>query len=678
MTDATGDRALEAAAALAVALVHLVADAQAARAHGQPSSSLVVAVLAARSRTTRSCPRACRRCTSGSSSVDEQLAQASAQSTRTRIARTSGAAQIRAIIDALRAARIRTAVVNDSAPADARRSRAAADAARRAGLLAADRAVDDRRRRVLHVGHRRARRPRLRRAPRAAHAERQAGDRSARRPAGLDSIRYGALYASGGRVLFWTVVPVFDGKRRIGYMAQQRLYRNTPQNERLVRELLGNDVSLYLHNVTDNFWATYIGEPTAALSRHRHGERRFRRHAQGRGQGDRVRPARARHAVGALARGAGERGARRAAAHRAPAAAHQPAHRRRSACWRRGWRAVASRGRSPRWPKARKRSRAAAYDTRIAASPRADARRGRRGSPHSFNRMASEIEASHHELEQQVEEALAVSAELEETNEQLQEAVDGSGGGARRGAGGEPRQERVPRRDEPRAAHAAQRDRRLRGAPAARHLRPGDRAAAGGTRPHRAQPADPARPHQRRAQLRQARRRPGAVPDRRRAAGGRAGARWSRSSRRSSACKHQTYRFSATSSVRRARRPRQAAADPAQPALQRHQVHPGGRRASRVACRDRRRVRRASRCATPASASRPSDSRRCSIRSCRWTARSTGRTRASGSASRSAATSRAGWAARSPSRSTPGEGSVFTLRAAPFARRRVPPEADEG
>jgi signal transduction histidine kinase len=39
----------------------------------------------------------------------------------------------------------------------------------------------------------------------------------------------------------------------------------------------------------------------------------------------------------------------------------------------------------------------------------------------SFNRMASEIEASHHALEEQVEEALAVSSELEQTNEQLQD-----------------------------------------------------------------------------------------------------------------------------------------------------------------------------------------------------------------------------------------------------------------
>ncbi len=38
----------------------------------------------------------------------------------------------------------------------------------------------------------------------------------------------------------------------------------------------------------------------------------------------------------------------------------------------------------------------------------------------TFNRMADEIESSHHELEQQVEEALAVSQQLELTNEELQ------------------------------------------------------------------------------------------------------------------------------------------------------------------------------------------------------------------------------------------------------------------
>ena len=65
----------------------------------------------------------------------------------------------------------------------------------------------------------------------------------------------------------------------------------------------------------------------------------------------------------------------------------------------------------------------------------------------SFNRMADEIRTTHSELEMQAAEAEAVNVDLDR---------------ARGRRAGEPRQERVPRGDEPRAAHAAQRDRRLR------------------------------------------------------------------------------------------------------------------------------------------------------------------------------------------------------------------------
>ena len=70
-----------------------------------------------------------------------------------------------------------------------------------------------------------------------------------------------------------------------------------------------------------------------------------------------------------------------------------------------------------------------------------------------------------------------------------------SGASLRRG--GQPRQERVPRGDEPRAAHAAERHRRLRGADRDGDARPGHDGAARGPRAHPAQPAAPARAHQR-------------------------------------------------------------------------------------------------------------------------------------------------------------------------------------
>ncbi|NUO93536.1 MAG: HAMP domain-containing histidine kinase [Gemmatimonadaceae bacterium] len=79
--------------------------------------------------------------------------------------------------------------------------------------------------------------------------------------AGPDSLQYGAFYVSSGRVLFWTIVPIVDGRERVGYLAQQRAFGSTAQNRAMVRELLGNDAALNLHNATDQFWTNYSGEP---------------------------------------------------------------------------------------------------------------------------------------------------------------------------------------------------------------------------------------------------------------------------------------------------------------------------------------------------------------------------------------------------------------------------------
>ena len=74
------------------------------------------------------------------------------------------------------------------------------------------------------------------------------------------------------------------------------------------------------------------------------------------------------------------------------------------------------------------------------------------------------------------------AAELEAQSEELRSSTTscsaqrGAGAAARDRRRGEPRQEPVPRDDEPRAAHAAQRDRRLRAAARDRRPRPGHRA----------------------------------------------------------------------------------------------------------------------------------------------------------------------------------------------------------
>ncbi|MDB4887654.1 MAG: ATP-binding region ATPase domain protein [Gemmatimonadetes bacterium] len=82
-----------------------------------------------------------------------------------------------------------------------------------------------------------------------------------------DSIQLGALYPASGNVLFWTIIPVRDAGRRIGYIAQQRRISSSPQAMATVRELFGSEVSVYVRNATDDFAATLTGEPAPPLLR---------------------------------------------------------------------------------------------------------------------------------------------------------------------------------------------------------------------------------------------------------------------------------------------------------------------------------------------------------------------------------------------------------------------------
>jgi signal transduction histidine kinase len=52
----------------------------------------------------------------------------------------------------------------------------------------------------------------------------------------------------------------------VGYLAQQRAFGSTAQGRATVRELLGNDAALNLHNATDQFWSSYSGEPIPPLT----------------------------------------------------------------------------------------------------------------------------------------------------------------------------------------------------------------------------------------------------------------------------------------------------------------------------------------------------------------------------------------------------------------------------
>jgi signal transduction histidine kinase len=235
-----------------------------------------------------------------------------------------------------------------------------------------------------------------------------------------DSLQVGAFYASGGRVYYWTIIPVIERGRRAGFIAQQRAYRNTERSARIVKELLGNDVELYLHNATDPFWSTYVGAPTAPLvgvdtaADDFVGERR------------RVGPV-----IAYEARVAGTPWVIDLEAPMATVLAEPRATLRRITLLSF---IIACAGVAAAWFASRRFthpvvslasvSEAIArgdYATRMPESGNGASRDEVARLASSFNRMAAEIEASHGELEQQVQQALAVSQELEATNQRLQQ-----------------------------------------------------------------------------------------------------------------------------------------------------------------------------------------------------------------------------------------------------------------
>ncbi len=237
-------------------------------------------------------------------------------------------------------------------------------------------------------------------------------------PPGLDSARLGALYAANGRVYTWAVAPVFRNSERVGYIAQQRRVAVNAQTKRLISDLFGEELSVYLRNSTDNFWSSLEGTPA---------NQPIRRDSTK--DGFIVYRSEAAPRLGVEGRIAG-----------APyewvlevpvsALVDEPRTTLRqillvSLLVLLGGVAIA-------WAVGRRITRPLVELT-TAAEAIAQGQYERRANTAgamsdevlrlgtSFNRMVMEVEASQHELASQVEEALTVSEELERTNTQLQE-----------------------------------------------------------------------------------------------------------------------------------------------------------------------------------------------------------------------------------------------------------------
>ncbi|MEO8336778.1 MAG: ATP-binding protein [bacterium] len=234
-----------------------------------------------------------------------------------------------------------------------------------------------------------------------------------------DSVQFGALYQSSGRVYFWTIVPVMKDGERTGYIAQQRRLAPNPSIMRTVSDLSGEQLEVSVRNAVDGFVATLDGRPVPTFVKRDTADSGF---VATRKNGARF--------VGAETAVRGTQLVIGIEAPESSIVARPRATIRRLALF---GLALLVGGAFLIWALSRQITRPL-VDLTTAAEAIARGDYGRRVDSHgaaadeverlgaSFNRMASEVEAAQQLLASQVEEAQATSEELEQTNVQLQQA----------------------------------------------------------------------------------------------------------------------------------------------------------------------------------------------------------------------------------------------------------------
>ena len=76
-----------------------------------------------------------------------------------------------------------------------------------------------------------------------------------------DSLHLGTLYRVGERTYYWSVFPVMDGGRVLGFLATQQHIATNPQAERTIRELSGTAAAGFYRNIDGSVWTTFGGVP---------------------------------------------------------------------------------------------------------------------------------------------------------------------------------------------------------------------------------------------------------------------------------------------------------------------------------------------------------------------------------------------------------------------------------
>jgi signal transduction histidine kinase len=82
-----------------------------------------------------------------------------------------------------------------------------------------------------------------------------------------NGVSFTPMYAVGDYVYFWGLAPVHDGTRVVGLVAQKRRVTGPARATQSLRELTGEDVSMFIRNRDGAFWASAPGSPAPAAVR---------------------------------------------------------------------------------------------------------------------------------------------------------------------------------------------------------------------------------------------------------------------------------------------------------------------------------------------------------------------------------------------------------------------------
>lgn len=79
--------------------------------------------------------------------------------------------------------------------------------------------------------------------------------------ASRDSAKAGTVYLADSTLRYWSVAPVRSNRKIVGYLAEQRQLRGTGAVAQVLKDLTGQDLSVYYASVGTSQWATVQGVP---------------------------------------------------------------------------------------------------------------------------------------------------------------------------------------------------------------------------------------------------------------------------------------------------------------------------------------------------------------------------------------------------------------------------------